>query len=95
MEDRIRRNNVRLVGLPEGVEGSNAAGFRDIEIDRAHRVYDGRKNLSPIHTARWSRKIARNLPECEHKHVPGLIPGLIPGWGPSNIAGFSPGTSAV
>ncbi len=38
------------------------------------------------------------LPECllcERKHVPGLIPGLIPGWGPSNIAGFSPGTSAV
>ncbi len=41
---------------------------------------------SPFHTARWSRKIARNLPECllcERKHVPGLIPGLIPGWGPS------------
>ncbi len=53
---------------------------------------------SPFHTARWSRKIARKLPECllcERKHVPGLIPGLIPGWGPSNIAGFSPGTSAV
>ncbi len=55
MEDRSRRNNVRVVGLPEG---SNAAGFlkvnlskwipslrdRNIEIDRAHRVYDGRKN---------------------------------------------------
>ncbi len=55
VEDRSRRNNVRLVGLPEGAEGSNAAGFlrvnlskwipslkgRDIEIDRAHRVYDG------------------------------------------------------
>ncbi len=48
-------NNVRLVGLPEGMEGNDAAGFlranlskwipslrgRDIEIDRAHRVYDG------------------------------------------------------
>ncbi len=58
IEDRSRRNNVRLVGLPEGAEGSNAAGFlrvnlskwipylrdRNIEIDRAHRVYDGRKN---------------------------------------------------
>ncbi len=57
-----------------------------------------REHLSPIHTARWSRKIARKLPECllcERKHVPGLIPGSIPGWGPSNIAGFSPGTSAV
>ncbi len=55
MEDRSRRNNVRLVGLPEGAESSNAAGFlrvslskwipslkgHDIEIDRAHRVYDG------------------------------------------------------
>ncbi len=47
MEDRCRRNNVRLVGLPEGMEGPDAAGFlranpslrgRDIEIDR---VYDG------------------------------------------------------
>ncbi len=55
MEDRCRGNNVRLVGLPEGMEGNDAAGFlranlskwipslrgRDIEIDRAHRVYDG------------------------------------------------------
>ncbi len=55
MEDRSRRNKVRLVGLPEGAEGPDAAGFlrvnlskwipslrgRDIEIDRAHRVYDG------------------------------------------------------
>ncbi len=58
MEDKSRRNNVRLVGLPEGMEGSDVAGFlrinlskwipslkgRNIEIDRAHRVYDGRKN---------------------------------------------------
>ncbi len=55
MEDRCRRNNVRLVGLPEGMEGPDVAGFlranlskwipslrgRDIEIDRAHRGYDG------------------------------------------------------
>ncbi len=46
---------MRLVGLPEGAEGPDAAGFlrvnlskwipslrgRDIEIDRAHRMYDG------------------------------------------------------
>ncbi len=53
MEDRCRRNNVRLVGLPEGMEGPDAASFlranlskwipslrgRDIEIDRgASRV---------------------------------------------------------
>ncbi len=55
IEDRSRRNNVQLVGLPEGVEGSDVAGFLrvnlskwipslkgcNIEIDRAHRVYDG------------------------------------------------------
>ncbi len=55
IEDRGRRNNVHLVGLPEGKEGTNAASFlrvnlsklipslrgRDIEIDRAHRVCDG------------------------------------------------------
>ncbi len=55
IEDRSRRNNVRLVGLPEGVEGSDVAGFlrvnlskwipslkgHNIEIDRAHCVYDG------------------------------------------------------
>ncbi len=55
IEDRGRRNNVHLVRLPEGTEGTSAASFvrvnlskwipsfrgRDIEIDRAHRVYDG------------------------------------------------------
>ncbi len=59
MEDKSRKNNVRLVGLPEGMEGSNVAGFlrvnlskwipslkgRNIEIDWAHRMYDGRKKL--------------------------------------------------
>uniref|UniRef100_A0A8C2JZV1 LINE-1 type transposase domain-containing 1 n=1 Tax=Cyprinus carpio TaxID=7962 RepID=A0A8C2JZV1_CYPCA len=60
MKDRSRRNNVRLVRLPEGVKGSDAAGFlrdnlskwipalkgRDIEIEQAHRMYDGRKSNS-------------------------------------------------
>ncbi len=64
IEDRSRRNNVRLVGLPEGTEGSNTAGFlrvnlskwipslrgRDIEIDRAHRVYDGGRGSDRPHT---------------------------------------------
>ncbi len=72
MEDRCRRNNVRLVGLPEGMEGNDAAGFlranlskwipslrgRDIEIDRAHRVYDGgrgsdRPRTLIFHVLRW------------------------------------------
>ncbi len=71
-EDRSRRNNVRLVGLPEGAEGSDVAGFlrvnlskwipslkgRNIEIDRAHRVYDGRKYSDRprtliFHVLRW------------------------------------------
>ncbi len=49
--------------------------------------------MSPIHTARWSRKIARKLPECllcERKHVPGLIPGLIPGWDLVTLPGSVP-----
>ncbi len=63
IEDRSRRNNVQLVVLPERAEGSNAAGFlrvnlskwipslRDcnIEIDRAHHVYDGRKKTAIGH----------------------------------------------
>ncbi len=62
MEDRCRRNNVRLVGLPEGMEGPDAAYFlvanlskwipslrgRDIEIDRVHRVYDGGRGSDPV-----------------------------------------------
>ncbi len=64
MEDRSRRNNVRLVWLPEGAEGSNAAGFLrvnlskwipslkgcDIEIDQAHRMYDAGRGSDRPHT---------------------------------------------
>uniref|UniRef100_A0A8C2I0K6 Uncharacterized protein n=1 Tax=Cyprinus carpio TaxID=7962 RepID=A0A8C2I0K6_CYPCA len=49
MEDRSRRNNVRLVGLPEGAnlfKWIPALKGRNIEIERAHRVYDGRKSNS-------------------------------------------------
>ncbi|KAL0195104.1 hypothetical protein M9458_008676 [Cirrhinus mrigala] len=57
MEDRSRRCNVRLVGLPESAEGENAVQFLQenlpkwipslqvggkIEIQRAHRIYGGR-----------------------------------------------------
>lgn len=55
MEDRSRRNNLRLVNLPESVGGSNLKAFvvanlpkwipslagQRIEIDRCHRIYDG------------------------------------------------------
>ncbi len=67
MENRCRRNNVRLVGLPEGAEGPDAAGFlrvnlskwipslrgRDIEIDRAHCVYDGGPRTLIFRVLRW------------------------------------------
>lgn len=53
MEDRSRMSNLRLIGLKEGEEGSNAADFlvtnlpkwipsllgRTIRIERAHRLY--------------------------------------------------------
>lgn len=60
MEDRSRRSNLRLVGLAESAEGSDAIGFlkthlprwipslagREIRIERAHRLYntDGKRN---------------------------------------------------
>ena len=58
MEDHSHRNNIRLVGLPEGTEGSGPIGFiqkaikdwfpslenSEIEVARAHRVYRGAKD---------------------------------------------------
>ena len=54
MEDRNRRCNIRITGLEEGIEGSNATqflsrclpkwfptlGYIQIEIQRAHRIYN-------------------------------------------------------
>ncbi|KAL1255531.1 hypothetical protein QQF64_013592 [Cirrhinus molitorella] len=53
LQDRSRRSNLRLLGLPEGAEKDDPIGFlkrslprwlpslsgKDIEIERAHRVY--------------------------------------------------------
>ena len=53
MQDRARRNNIRLVHLEDNIEGKDAAGYlttnlpkwipalagRNIEIERAHRIY--------------------------------------------------------
>lgn len=53
LQDRSRRNNLRLLGLPEGMEKDDAVGFikrflpiwlptlvdREFEIERAHRIY--------------------------------------------------------
>ncbi len=86
IEDRGRRNNVRLVGLPEGAEGTNAAGFlrvnlskwipslrgRDIEIDRAHHVYDGgwREGLrSAAHSHLPCTKMAWQIGNPERCHA--------------------------
>ncbi|KAL1254315.1 hypothetical protein QQF64_016544 [Cirrhinus molitorella] len=61
MEDRSRRCNVRLVGLPESAEGENAVQFLQehlpkwipslqgdgkIEIQRAHRIYGSREKTN-------------------------------------------------
>ncbi len=63
LEDRSRRNNVRLVNLPTGMEGDDPVGFLQkmlpkwipelsarpcpIEIDRAHRVYSNSNSPKP------------------------------------------------
>uniref|UniRef100_A0A3B1KFA1 L1 transposable element RRM domain-containing protein n=1 Tax=Astyanax mexicanus TaxID=7994 RepID=A0A3B1KFA1_ASTMX len=58
LEDCSRRNSVRLVGLPEGTEGSDPTGFiqkaikewfptlatSEMEVERAHRVYRSQKD---------------------------------------------------
>ncbi|KAL1277460.1 hypothetical protein QQF64_024133 [Cirrhinus molitorella] len=58
LEDKSRQCNIRLVGLAEGEEGSDALGYmqtqlplwipslknRSFEIDRAHRIYTGDSN---------------------------------------------------
>lgn len=65
MEDRNRRCNIRVTGLEEGLEGSNATQFLShslpkwfptlsdiqIEITRAHRIYnDNARNLGANRT---------------------------------------------
>lgn len=63
LEDRSRRNNIRLVNLPTGMEGDDPVGFLQkmlpkwipdlpahssrIEIDRAHRVYSSSNSPKP------------------------------------------------
>lgn len=58
LQDRSRRNNLRLLGLPEGAEKDDMVGYlkkslprwlpalldRDLEIERAHRIYGGASN---------------------------------------------------
>lgn len=60
LEDRSRRGNVRIVGLEEGLEGSDATAYltrsiplwfpslvgRQLEIMRAHRIYANKRSGS-------------------------------------------------
>ncbi len=39
MEDKSRRNNVRLVGLPEEVEGSDVAGFLRVNLSFCYQQF--------------------------------------------------------
>ncbi len=48
---------------------------------------------SPIHTARWSRKISQKIagvPSVWTQTRPGINSGIDPGWGPSNMPGSVP-----
>lgn len=61
LEDRSRRNNLRLVGLPEGEEGDNPVAFLQAglhrwfpslkgvtaEVDRAHRTQGDKASSRP------------------------------------------------
>lgn len=87
MEDRSRRSNIRLVGLPESAEGGNPIQFLQlnlpvwipsltgikIEIQRAHRIFTSRdKTNRPSHLRRRTRHPVRD----EHRH-PGYCFSLI------------------
>ncbi len=63
IEDKSRQSNIRLVGLKEGVEGDEPLGFiqnlpkwipslagKEIEIERAHRIYSGERSKSTPRT---------------------------------------------
>ncbi|RXN34136.1 LINE-1 type transposase domain-containing 1 [Labeo rohita] len=74
LEDRSRRNNVCLVGLPQSREGDDPIGFLQkmlptwipalkkkgrIEIDRAHRVYgSGKSHTLIFHVLRYQDRQA-------------------------------------
>lgn len=68
LEDRSRRNNLRLVGLPQGREGDDPTGFLQkmlpiwiptlkrkgsIKIGRAHRIYGSGKSCTLIFRVLW------------------------------------------
>ncbi len=68
MEDKSRRNNIRLVGLPEGMEGSDVAGFLRINLSRWIPSLKGRDNRDWPSTPRvwWKEK----LRSAAYSHLP-------------------------
>ncbi len=64
IEDKSRQSNIRLVGLKEGLEGDDPLGFiqnhlpkwipslagKEMEIERAHRIYSGERSKSTPRT---------------------------------------------
>lgn len=65
LENRLRRNNLRLVGLPERVEGSDPVAFLESWLEQEF----GREQLSPCFVIeRAHRVLGRPLPEG-HPHV--------------------------
>ncbi|KAJ1161665.1 hypothetical protein NDU88_002149 [Pleurodeles waltl] len=50
LEDRLRRNNLRVLGIPEGVEGSDPHGFIVVLF---------REAFPDLHQWEWDREIQR------------------------------------
>ncbi len=57
MEDRCRRNNVRLVGLPEGMEGPDAAGFLRANLSKWIPSLKGRNIEIDHHELIWAHRV--------------------------------------
>ncbi len=68
MEDRCRRNNVRLVGLPEGMEGPDAAVFFSELIFQVDSFLEGPWHWDWSGASRvWWRE---GLRSAAHSHLP-------------------------
>ncbi len=67
IEDRRRRNNVRLVGLPEGAEGSNTAGFLRVNLSRWISSLRGRWHRDPGASRVWQKEKYRS---AAYSHLP-------------------------
>lgn len=57
-ENRLRRNNVRLIGVPEKAEGSNPGDFFEQWLAQAI----GREKLSPLYAVERAHRVPTRLP---------------------------------